>query len=97
MTYAVRLREEAEADLLDAARWYEAQREGLGHDFLDAIQHTLDSISRSPASYPIIHRGTRRALIGRFPFAVYFKLEQEYLLVLAIMHGSRHPLRWRQR
>lgn len=93
----LRLRHEAEADLTDAARWYESQACGLGHEFLDAVQDALFAIKKSPLLYPVVHRRTRRALIGRFPFGVYFRLEDDAIVVFAVMHGSRDPRRWKAR
>jgi plasmid stabilization system protein ParE len=89
MTYTVRLREEAEHDLEEAASWYELQMRGLGHEFLDIVEQALNSIAQNPFSYPIVHRGTHRAVISRFPFAIFY--------IVAVMHGSRNPARWQQR
>ncbi|MEK6772270.1 MAG: type II toxin-antitoxin system RelE/ParE family toxin [Pseudomonadota bacterium] len=97
MTLEVRLRPEAEQDLSGAAAWYEMQRQGLGHDFLDEVLEMLSSIAESPLMYPTVHRDTRRALIRRFPFAVYFRVEIGVVVVVAVMHGSRHPHRWKHR
>ena len=44
----VTLRPEAEADIEDAARWYEERRKGLGDEFLDEVLHTLGSIEGNP-------------------------------------------------
>ncbi|MBL0716858.1 MAG: hypothetical protein JJV89_02305 [Desulfosarcina sp.] len=44
-----------------------------------------------------VHRHTRRARIHRFPFGIYYRIEEESLVVVAVMHGSRHPKRWQQR
>ena len=68
MTLEVRLRPEAEQDLADAAAWYEEQRQGLGHEFLDEVLTMLSSIAETPLMYPNVHRNTRRAIIHRFPF-----------------------------
>ncbi len=97
MTLEVRLRPEAELDLADAATWYEEQRKGLGHEFLDEILASLSSISNAPLMFPVLHRETRRALIRRFPFAVYFRIEPTAIVVLAVMHGSRDPRHWKKR
>ena len=97
MTLEVRLRPEAEQDLADAAAWYELQRRGLGHDLLDEVFAVISSIAETPLMYPDVHRETRRALIRRFPFAVYFRLEAEAIVVVAVMHGSRNPRRWKFR
>ena len=97
MTYTVRLREEAELDLEDAAFWYESQRSGLGQDFLDTVLKALELIEQNPLSFPIVYRGTHRAVLPRFPFAVFYIIRESEISVISIMHGSRHPARWQQR
>jgi plasmid stabilization system protein ParE len=97
MTHVVRLRAEAEDDIYEAAAWYESQRLRLGHDFLDAIEASFARISENPLQFPVLYRGTRRALLPRFPFGVFFRIERESVVVLAVMHASRNPVRWRER
>ena len=97
MTLEVRLRPEAEQDLADAAAWYEEQRQGLGHEFLDEVLAMLSSIAETPLMLPHVHRNTRRAIIHRFPFGVYFRVEDATIVVVAVMHGSRNPRRWKNR
>lgn len=97
MTLSVRLREEADWDLADAASWYEEQRVGLGHQFLDEALSSIRLISEQPHVYPIIYRNMRRALMTRFPFGIYFVIEDANIIVLAVLHGSRHPRRWQSR
>ena len=97
MTFEVRLRPEAEEDLAEEAVWYEEQLLGLGHQFLDEVLHAFSAIVESPLMYPIVHRNTRRALIHRFPFGIYYKIEDETIVVFAVMHGSRDPHRWKAR
>ena len=97
MTFEVRLRPEAEQDLSDAASWYEERQSGLGHRFLDEILTTFVSLAETPLRYPVVHRNTRRALIHRFPFGVYYRIENNNIVVIAVMHGSRDPHRWKTR
>lgn len=97
MTLRVDLRPEAEADIEEAAIWYEAQREGLGGEFLNEMLSIFETISENPNLFPIVHRDTHRALIHRFPFGIYYRIEEESIVVVAIMHGSRHPRRWQKR
>lgn len=97
MTLEIRLRPEAELDLEDAAIWYEQQCAGLGHQFLDEAAASLSSIAASPLLYPLVHRNTRRALMRRFPFGVYYQIDTSTVIVVAIMHGSRNPSRWKMR
>lgn len=97
MSVPVRIRREAERDLEDAAVWYEEQQSGLGHQFLDEVSHMLQRIAEQPELYPVLHRHTRRALIKRFPFGVYYLLQTGCIVVVAVLHGSRDPRRWKQR
>ncbi|MEA3355754.1 MAG: type II toxin-antitoxin system RelE/ParE family toxin [Candidatus Bipolaricaulota bacterium] len=97
MTLQVRLRPEAEQDVEEEARWYEQQKEGLGQEFIDQVLLTVRSIGEQPALYPRVLRNVRRALIHRFPFGIYYRVEEEYIVVVAVMHGSRSPQRWKRR
>jgi plasmid stabilization system protein ParE len=97
MTLLLRVRPEAEQDIEEAAAWYEQQRLGLGHEFLDEVLRVFEKLSGQPALYPEVHRETRRALTRRFPFGVYYRLQGQCIVVVAVMHGSRNPRRWKQR
>jgi plasmid stabilization system protein ParE len=97
VTVEVRLRPEAEQDLLETALWYEANEPGLGSRFLDQVQATLSDIANQPAAYTVVHASVRRALVKRFPFGVFYTIEDDGAVVIAVLHGSRHPRTWRQR
>lgn len=97
MTFEVRLREEAEDDLAEASSWYERQLPGLGKEFLDTVLTSLEFISENPNQYPEIHKNVKRALLPRFPFGIYYRIEDKFILVFAVMHGSRNPRRWQNR
>jgi plasmid stabilization system protein ParE len=91
------VRPAAAADIDDAFLWYEAQRPGLGHEFLAAADALIDAIAEHPLRYPLIRRNTRRALLRRFPYAVYFRIYDRVVVVVACMHGRRNPRRWQVR
>ena len=91
------VRPAAAADIEEAYRWYERQRVGLGEEFLDALDATLKDIAAHPAAYAVIHREARRALLHRFPYGVFYRLHGETIIVVACMHGRRHPKRWKGR
>jgi len=54
MTSPIRIRPEAEAELSEAYRWYEVQREGLGEDFLLCVESCLSDVRRHPELHPIV-------------------------------------------
>ena len=97
MKFTVQLRDEADKDLAAAASWYEQQRVGLGHEILDEALSAFRLIAKQPLVYPIVHRNTRRALMHRFPFGIFYRVENSHIVVLAVMHGSRHPHHWQTR
>jgi plasmid stabilization system protein ParE len=82
---------EAEVDLAESFRWYEARQEGLGHEFLEAVSSTFDRICEEPSRYPVVYRHARRALLRRFPYAVLYVPRGETVHVLAILHQRRNP------
>jgi plasmid stabilization system protein ParE len=97
VTVEVRFRREAEEDLEEAALWYESQRPGLGQQFLDEVVKALETIAEMPLERCVIYRNTRRAWMRRFPFGIFYQVEADGVIVVAIIHGSRHPRRWQGR
>ena len=97
MTADIRLRPEAELDLAEAAKWYDEQRSGLGQEFYDEALVTLSAIADMPSMHAVIYRRTRRALMHRFPFGIFYRIDRDFIAVLAVLHGSRHPQRWKSR
>ena len=93
----VRFRSEAASDVVLAREWYDAQRPGLGEDFVQSLEQIMDLISDLPEAFPEIAVGLRRALLGRFPYAVYYRLDGDLVDVIACLHTRRSPSRWRSR
>jgi plasmid stabilization system protein ParE len=91
------VRPEAELDALDAARWYEGERVDLGTEFLIELRATFSRIEEGPQRFPVVFREIRRAILRRFPFGVFFIVEIEGAVVLAITHLRRHPSAWQRR
>jgi len=91
------VRPAAAADIEETALWYESKRSGLGSEFLEELQYMKASIAESPRRFPVITRDTRRVMLRRFPYALYFRLYPDRILVVACMHGRMHPKRWQSR
>lgn len=88
----------AEADIQEASDWYEEQERGLGGRFLDELGETLASVRRAPLQFPITWRTLHRALLRRFPYAVYFVQRAEgRVVILAVLHQRRAPGVWKSR
>lgn len=92
------VRPAAAADIENAYEWYESQQPGLGDEFLAALRTTRDRLLEHPEAYPALHRNTRRALIPqRFPYALFYRLYGDTIVVVACMHAKRDPRLWQRR
>ena len=97
MTRRLIVRPLAESDVYDAATWYESRQAGLGLRFLDAVDHVFKRMHTAPLQFPSISSAVRRALLQTFPFAVYFHVTDEAVVILAVLHLHRDPRVWRTR
>jgi plasmid stabilization system protein ParE len=91
------IKPEAADDIREAFDYYEDKRPGLGTEFVDALDYTLDMISRFPLAYAQIRQDARRALLIRFPYVVIYTVEDDGIFVHACVHGKRHPRHWERR
>lgn len=91
MTRALVVEPEAAAELEDAVLWYERRSPGLGMEFARLVRAVLYEIERTPQQFAEVEPGIRRAIMRRFPFAIFFLLEPERIAVIAIFHHRREP------
>jgi plasmid stabilization system protein ParE len=97
MSLGVSFRPEVRGEVDEAYRWYERQQEGLGGEFLAAVEAALERIRETPTLYPPRKRQIRRAATPGFPYAIHYQLRPDHILVLAVYHGHRRPRRWTER
>ena len=88
---------EAEQDMSEAYDWYEKHRPSLGEEFLGCVDACIQAICRSPELQAKIHEDYRRALIRRFPYAIFYDYDGLTVTVFALFHTSRDPEKWRER
>ena len=96
MTRQVVFRPEAEDEVLEAREWYETRRPGLGKEFAQAVDEMVSRISENPLAYQRAYKETRRIVLSRFPYALYYRLAGEDIVVQAV-HGRQHQSRWQSR
>jgi plasmid stabilization system protein ParE len=93
------IRPEAEADILEAAVWYEERERGLGLEFTAGIKAAIEGAFRTPLAY--LHlRDTphvRRMLLKRFPYRVFYIIRAEAIIVFAVLHAAQHERHWERR
>ncbi|MBI2435284.1 MAG: type II toxin-antitoxin system RelE/ParE family toxin [Candidatus Hydrogenedentes bacterium] len=90
----VRFLHVAEIELREAHDWYEAQAAGLGEDFLAEIDRVVKRIRQYPHSCAEQSGGTRRALLTRFPYGLWYAIEIDEVVDYAVAHLHREPYYW---
>lgn len=87
----IRFLPEADTDLAEARVWYGLQRDGLDIKLMQRIDETLQRISVAPRRFPLIHRHLRRAIVRQFPFAIFYDVTKNEIVVFAVFHSRRDP------
>ncbi len=91
MTYTLRFLPEVEDDIIGGYVWYEVKSSGLGEDFLRMFYASVSEILWNPLHYPKVYNEFRRRLLRRFPYAIYFMIEDEQIIVFGLFHCARNP------
>ena len=89
MTYKIKISEEAKLDLENAYQWYESQINQLGSEFIRVVDKNLASIQKNPFAYPIIYNNVRRKLLPRFPYGLFYIIQENLIFVFACFHVKR--------
>ena len=97
MMKPVQIHPEAEAEMINSAKWYEQQQANLGKRFLSTVQDSFNRVEFNPLLFPLIDGDVRRCLTTSFPFAVLFRVQPSRIAVIAVMHLSRDPDYWKNR
>lgn len=88
---------EALTEYAEAVQYYTQQRIEVAQAFIDAIEDAVYRISESPTRYGVIDEEIRRCMTRKFPYGIVYAIEQDYILILAVMHCSREPGYWKDR
>ena len=82
---------DAQADILAAARFYEAERAGLGFLFLDEIDHVSSLIQATPLLFTLVDDPIRRVLLRRFPYGVFYEPGEQQDTIVAVVDLRQDP------
>jgi hypothetical protein len=90
----------ARAELAVHARWYDAERPGLGDEFVEAVMAGTEQIATQPKAWAQWPRGRARRLgvrfvvLHRFPFILPYIVVAATATVVAVAHANRRPGYW---
>ncbi len=91
MKSQIQISQLAESDISQATLWYSDKNKKLGLDYLNLLNSKFNQISINPLQFPVVHKEIRRALLQKYPYAIYFKIETDCILILAVLHTFRNP------
>ena len=91
MKYSLYFLPDIEADSIRAYSWYEDKSKGLGEEFLRLFYASAIEISRNPMIYQKVYGEYRRSLLRRFPYAVYYRINDDTVTVFGLFHCARDP------
>jgi len=89
--YRLLIRPEAELDLTAAYRWYEDKDTGLGEEFLRTVEASLHGVQKTPQTHQKIYKEIRRAFTKRFPYGIFYLVDNDTVSVLGVLHARRDP------
>jgi plasmid stabilization system protein ParE len=93
----VRYNRHALEEMIAAGYWYDEQRPGLGADFVNAVEATVQEIVKAPKAGIPSDDATRVRRVSRFPYSVVYLEQQDEILIFAVAHHSRKPGYWKDR
>lgn len=91
MIYSLSFLPELEEDTLNGYRWYEEKTIGLGEEFLRIFYVLSNKIQRNPLVYQTVYKDFRRCLLRRFPYAIYYRIDKDKIIVYGLFHCARNP------
>ena len=87
----LRYTDSARTDIDLALTWYERQRRGLGLEFLDCVEAAVASIQDNPKMYRIRYSCFRCCAIRRFPFSVFYTIENDGIVIQSVFDNRQNP------
>ncbi len=88
---------EADEELREATRYYENEAPGLGFRFVAEVLRGITFISENPYAAAPAESGIRRKVLNHFPYSLFYAVESELVVIVAVAHQKRRPSYWRGR
>jgi len=88
---------DADAEVTEAAQYYEIRQIGLGSDLLAEVERGLNQILMNTETSPKIGKRLRRKSLWRFPYNLVYTVYPDRTQILACAHQKRRPYYWRKR
>ena len=91
------LKDDAEKELQEAFFWYMRKDRNIALDFFNEVVNAVEKIANSPKAWPAMGRRHRKFLLEKFPYNIFYREENDFIIIDAIAHQKRKPGYWRFR
>jgi plasmid stabilization system protein ParE len=94
-----RILPEAEEEVAEAAAWYESKQAGLGVELIAVADRAFEEVAGAPLACPFWRddRPYRHKVLARFPYVIFFRVDGDAIVVIAVAHAKRRPGYWSRR
>jgi len=79
-------------ELEDGRMYYNLEKEGLGEQSKSFIQDEVNIIFKSPYLYPVITEPVHRKVIIKFPYNIFYRVDDKAIGILSISHQRKKPV-----
>jgi hypothetical protein len=83
---------EARVEVQETFYYYQDLNDGLGFEFMRSMDATLQFIKRNPYSYQKTYKDVRRVLLRKFPYALFYLVEENQIIILGCLHQKRSEI-----
>ncbi|MGB6690727.1 MAG: type II toxin-antitoxin system RelE/ParE family toxin [Terracidiphilus sp.] len=90
-SFTVRIRKRALGDIDRIRSWYRNIDSSLEDRFVRALNEALDRVQEFPFIYQVAYRNTHKISLKKFPYAVFYLIQESRIIVLAVIHHKRNP------
>jgi plasmid stabilization system protein ParE len=99
VSYRVNIRPQALTDISEAADWYEEHQPGLGERFIREVIAAIDALANDALVYRLRHKRfhARWCFPRHFPYRIVYRVVDDDVTVVAVVHAARHEKFWRRR
>ena len=88
---------DAEEEFLEASRYYESEAPGVGLAFIVEVHKAVSNIVAQPHSAPEVRNSIRKKVLKHFPFNVFYSIQTDLIVIVAVAHHKRRPIYWHKR
>jgi plasmid stabilization system protein ParE len=94
MSYRLSVSEIAMQQAFELEAWYDSWQEGRGAAFIDALFECYQQLEVSPFRWAVLKQDIRRALLAPFKCAIFYRVKEDSVVILAVMHQAADPGKW---